>query len=419
MLQCRDVGILLAVVSDDVLAGKKIVLGVSGSIAAYKVAELARNLTLAGALVDVIMTESAQRFVGRATFQALTGRPVLTSLWDLPEDGVIGHVSLGQRADLIVLAPATANTLARLAVGMSDDLLTTTVLATKAPVLCVPAMNTNMYEHAATQTNIATLRQRGMVVLEPDVGRLAEPMVGKGRMPEVATIEGELRALLGRSTGRLRGRRVVVSAGGTHEPIDPVRFVGNRASGRMGFALASAARDRGAHVLLIAGPTALTPPTAVEVVRVETALELRDAVHAAVEGADLLIMNAAVADFRPAELSSEKIKKGDAEALTLRLVRNPDILAGLADRRDLVKVGFAAETKNLIEYARSKLERKGLDLIIANEAVASIGHEEIQVTLVDAHGVETLPREAKEQAAAAIIDSIIQRWPERLAPQAV
>jgi phosphopantothenoylcysteine decarboxylase/phosphopantothenate--cysteine ligase len=406
-------------VSDDVLTGKKIVLGVSGSIAAYKVAELARNLTLAGALVDVIMTESAQRFVGPATFQALTGRQVLTSLWDLPEDGVIGHVSLGQRADLIVLAPATANTLARLAAGMSDDLLTTTVLATKAPVLCVPAMNTNMYEHAATQTNIATLRRRGMVVLEPEVGRLAEPMVGKGRMPEVATIEGELRALLGRSTGPLRGRRVVISAGGTHEPIDPVRFVGNRASGRMGFALASAARDRGAHVLLIAGPTALTPPTAIEVVRVETALELRDAVHVAIEGADLLIMNAAVADFRPAELSSEKIKKGDDEALTLRLVRNPDILADLADRRDLLKVGFAAETKNLVEYARSKLERKGLDMIIANEAVASIGHEEIQVALVDAHGVETLPHQAKEQAAAVIIDSIIQRWPERLAPQAV
>jgi phosphopantothenoylcysteine decarboxylase/phosphopantothenate--cysteine ligase len=401
------------------LAGKKIVLGVSGSIAAYKVAELARNLTLAGANVDVIMTESAQRFIGAATFQALTGRPVLTSLWDLPEDGVIGHVSLGLRADLVLLAPATANTLARLAAGMSDDLLTTTLLATKAPVLCVPAMNTSMYEHAATQANIAILRQRGIVVLEPEVGRLAEPMVGKGRMPEVATIEGELRALLGRSTGPLRGRRVVVSAGGTHEPIDPVRFVGNRASGRMGFALASAARDRGAQVVLIAGPTALAPPAAVEVVRVETALELRDALHAAIEGADLLIMNAAVADFRPAELSNEKIKKGEDETLTLRLVRNPDILAGLADRRDLVKVGFAAETKNLIEYAQSKLERKGLDLIVANEAIASIGHEEIQAVLVDAHGVEVLPRQAKEQAATVIIDSIIQRWPERLAPQAV
>ena len=398
-----------------IVAGKKIILGVSGSIAAYKVAELARNLTLAGATVDVVMTASAQRFIGVATFQALTGRPVLTQLWDLPEDGVVGHVSLAQHADLVVLAPASANTLARLAAGLADDLLTTTVLATRAPVLCVPAMNTAMYEHAATQANIATLRQRGMVVLEPEVGRLAEPMVGKGRMPEVATIEGELRALLGRTSGPLRGRRVVISAGGTHEPIDPVRFIGNRASGRMGFALAGAARDRGAQVVLIAGPTALAPPAAVELVRVETALQMRDAVHAAIDGADLLIMNAAVADFRPAELSGEKIKKGDDEELMLRLVRNPDILASLAARRDLIKVGFAAETTSLIEYARAKLERKGLDMIVANEAVASIGHEEIQVTLLDAHGVETLPRQAKEQAAAAIIDSIIQRWPERLA----
>src|SRR5512138_3127871 len=205
-----------------VLSSKKIVLGVSGSIAAYKVAELARNLTLEGAIVDVIMTVAAQRFVGAATFQALTGRPVLADMWALPEDGVVGHVSLGQHADLVVLAPATANTLARLAAGLSDDLLTTTVLATRAPILVVPAMNTLMYENAATQENIATLRRRGMVVLEPAVGRLAEPMVGRGRMPEAAAIEGELRALLGRAHGPLRGRHVVISAGGTHEPIDPV-----------------------------------------------------------------------------------------------------------------------------------------------------------------------------------------------------
>jgi phosphopantothenoylcysteine decarboxylase/phosphopantothenate--cysteine ligase len=248
---------------------------------------------------------------------------------------------------------------------------------------------------------------------------LAEPMVGQGRLPEIATIEGELRALLGRARGPLRGRRVVVSAGGTHEPLDPVRYIGNRASGRMGFALASAARDYGARVVLIAGPTALPPPPAVELVRVETALQLRDAVHAAIDGADLLIMNAAVADFRPAELSSVKIKKGDDEELIVRLVRNPDILAGLAARRDLIKVGFAAETNDLVAYAQSKLDRKGLDLIVANEAVASIGHDDIQVALVDAHGVETLPRQPKELAAQAVIDSILTRWPERLAPQAI
>ncbi len=400
-----------------VLIGKKIVLGVSGSIAAYKIAELARNLTLDGAIVNVIMTQAAQRFIGAATFQALTGRPVLTDMWALPEDGVVGHVTLGQHADIVVLAPATANTLARLATGLSDDLLTTTVLATAAPILCVPAMNTQMYANAATQENIATLRRRGLIVLEPEVGRLAEPVVGKGRMPEVATIEGELRALLGRTSGPLRGRRVVISAGGTHEPIDPVRFVGNRASGRMGFALAAEARDRGAAVTLIVGPTTLAPPTGVELRRVETALELRDAVHAAIEQADLLIMNAAVADFRPAELSSEKIKKGDDEELMLRLVRNPDILAGLAARRDLIKVGFAAETHNLLEYAQSKLERKGLDMIVANEAVASIGQANIQVTLLDAEGIQALARQPKEQAAAAVIDAILQRWPERLAPR--
>jgi phosphopantothenoylcysteine decarboxylase/phosphopantothenate--cysteine ligase len=397
-----------------IVTGKHIILGISGGIAAYKVAELARQLTLDGAIVDVIMTESAKRFVGEATFQALTGRSVLTDLWALPEDGVVGHVALGQHADLVVLAPATANTLARLAAGLSDDLLTTTVLATTAPVLCVPAMNTHMYENPATQENIATLRRRGMTVLEPAFGRLAEPMIGKGRMPDVAVIAGELRALLGRTLGPLRGRRVVVTAGGTHEPIDPVRFIGNRSSGRMGYALAVEARDRGAHVTLISGPTTLPPPAALDLVRVETALELQDAVHAAINGADLLIMNAAVADFRPAEFAEQKIKKGDDEAMTLRLVRNPDIIAGLAGRHDLIKVGFAAETQQVLEYARAKLERKGLDLIIANEAVASIGQEQIEVTLLDAERIQTLPRQPKEQAAAAILDEIVQRWAARL-----
>jgi len=397
-----------------IVTGKHIILGISGGIAAYKVAELARQLTIDGAIVDVIMTESARRFVGEATFQALTGRPVLTDLWALPEDGVVGHVALGQHADLVVLAPATANTLARLAAGLSDDLLTTTVLATSAPVLCVPAMNTHMYENPATQENIATLRRRGMTVLEPAIGRLAEPMIGKGRMPDVAVIAGELRALLGRKLGPLRGRRVVVTAGGTHEPIDPVRFIGNRSSGRMGYALAVEARDRGAQVTLISGPTLLSPPAAVDLVRVETALELRDAVHAAIIGADLLIMNAAVADFRPAEFAEQKIKKGDDEEITLRLVRNPDIIAGLAERRDLIKIGFAAETQQVLDYARAKLERKGLDMIIANEAVASIGQEQIEVTLLDAERIQTLPRQPKEQAAAAILDEIVQRWAARL-----
>jgi phosphopantothenoylcysteine decarboxylase/phosphopantothenate--cysteine ligase len=400
-----------------ILTGKQIILGVSGGIAAYKVAELARRLTLDGAFVDVIMTAAARHFVGEATFQALTGRPVLADMWALPEDGIVGHVALGQHADLLVIAPATANTLARLAAGLSDDLLTTTALATTAPILCVPAMNPNMYENPATQENIATLRRRGMTVLEPAFGRMAEPIVGKGRLPEVPEIEGHLRALLGRTSGPLRGRRVVVTAGGTHEPLDPVRFIGNRASGRMGYALAREARDLGACVTLISGPTSLPPPAAIDVRHIETALELRDAVHAAIDGADLLIMNAAVADFRPAELSERKIKKGDDEELLVRLVRNPDILSGLAARRDLIKVGFAAETQNLLEYARSKLDRKGLDMIVANEAVASIGADEIQVTLLDTEAVQQLPRQPKERAAAAIIAEVLRRWPERLAPK--
>ena len=399
-----------------IISGKHIILGVSGSIAAYKVVELARNLTLDGAIVDVVMTEAAQRFVGTATFQALTGRPVLTDMWALPEDGVIGHVTLGQHADLVVIAPATANTLARLAVGLGDDLLMTTVLATTAPVLCVPAMNTHMFTNPATQENIAILRRRGMVVLDPAVGRLAEPMTGKGRLPDITAIEGELRALLGRHTGALRGRRVVVTAGGTHEPLDPVRFIGNRSSGRQGYALAAEACDRGAHVTLISGPVALPPPAAVAFVQVETAIEMQRAVHEAINGADLLIMAAAVADFRPAEQATQKIKKGEDEELVVRLVRNPDILGGLAARRDLIKVGFAAETQNLETYARSKLERKGLDMIVANEAVSSIGREESQVMLIDDTGIQQLPHQPKAQTAAAIFDAILARWPTRLGP---
>lgn len=395
----------------NILSGKHIVLGVSGSIAAYKAAELARNLTLESARVDVIMTEAAERFVGSATFQAVTGRPVLTDMWALPEDGVVGHVSLGIHADAVVIAPATANTLARLAAGLADDLLTTTVLATTAPILCAPAMNPHMYAAPATQENIAILRRRGFTILEPAEGRMAEPVVGKGRLPEPPVIEGELRALLGRRTGPLRGRRVVVTAGGTHEPIDPVRFIGNRSSGLMGYALAACARDMGAAVTLISGPTALTPPVAVNLVAVGTALQMRDAVQAACTDADILIMNAAVADYRPDRAAEQKIKKSGDEGLTLQLVPNPDILGEMAHRLDLFKVGFAAETQDLIENAGAKLARKGLNMIVANEAVASIGQPEIQVTLLDADGSATpLPRQSKQEMAAVILEAIVERY---------
>lgn len=394
----------------NILDGKRIVLGVCGSIAAYKVAELARHLTLAGARVDVVMTESAERFVGAATFQAVTGRPVLHDMWALPEDSVVGHVSLGVNADIVVIAPATAHTLARLAAGLADDLLATTVLATRAPVLCAPAMNVTMYAAAATQANIATLRQRGFVVLEPEEGRMAEPMEGKGRLPEPATLQGEICALLGQHYGNLRGRRVVITAGPTREPIDPIRFVSNRSSGAMGYALAAAARDAGALVTLISGPTALPPPPAIALVRVETALQMRDAVQAACANADILIMNAAVADFRPAQAAEQKIKKqGNAEGLTLTLVPNPDILGELAERQDILKVGFAAETQDMLKNAEGKLARKKLHMIIANEAVATMSQQHIQVTLIDTQGnVTPLPQASKEQTADAILNLIVK-----------
>ncbi len=393
----------------DILTGKKIVLGVCGSIAAYKVAQLARDLTLAGAQVDVIMTEAATRFVGAATFQALTGRRVLGDIWALPEDGVVGHVALGAQADLVVVAPATANRIAKIAAGLSDDLLTTTILATHAPVLLAPAMNPQMYAAPATAANVATLRARGYTVLEPDEGRMAEHVVGKGRMPEPPVLEAEIRALLGRD-GPLGGRHVVITAGGTQEPIDPVRYIGNRSSGQMGYALAARARDLGARVTLISGPTALTPPAAVALVRVMTATEMQAALAEAVVGADMLIMNAAVADFRPVEASSQKIKKsGDAE-LTLNLVPNPDIIAGLAERHDFFKVGFAAETNDLLANAQGKLERKGLDMIVANDAVSSIGQPEIALTLIDRGGATSLPRQPKALAAAALLDEIVERF---------
>ncbi len=396
-----------------ILHQKRIILGVCGSIAAYKVAELARNLTLEGALVDVIMTEAAQRFVGPATFQALTGRPVLDDMWVLPEDSVVGHVSLGVHADIVVIAPATAHTLARLAAGLCDDLLTTTVLATQAPVLCAPAMNVHMYAAAATQENVARLRQRGFVVLEPAEGRMAEPMVGKGRLPEPPIIEGEIRALLGKTGGALRGRRVVVTAGSTREPIDPIRFVGNRSTGMMGYALAAAARDQGADVTLITGVTPLPPPPAVAVVKVETAVQMLAAVQDACANADVLIMNAAVADFRPADVQDQKIKKGEREGLTIELVPNPDILRELLTmpvKPTLFKVGFAAETQDLVEHASAKLTRKNLNMIVANDAVATMGQADIQVTLIEKDGqITPLPRQSKQDSAVAILNTIIDR----------
>jgi phosphopantothenoylcysteine decarboxylase/phosphopantothenate--cysteine ligase len=396
-----------------ILADKRIVLGVTGSIASYKIVDLARQLTVAGALVDVVMTEEAARFVTPFLFQSLTYRPVYTEMWSTLENAA-AHVKLGKEADAVLIAPATAHTLASIAAGFADTILLTTVLATTAPVMLIPAMETHMWYNPATQDNVALLRRRGLEVLEPDEGLLASGMIGRGRLPEIMRIEGELRALLGRHYGRMVGRKVVVTAGGTHEPLDPVRFIGNRSSGQMGYALAEAARDEGAAVVLISGPTALPPPAAIRVVKVETTQQMYDAVHTAVDDADLLMMNAAVADYRPAHAAEQKLKKINARRV-VELEQTPDILASLIDIQRPVKIGFAAETGDVLAHALDKLRRKHLDLIVANEAVQSIGQPDIEVTLIARDGTTTtLPRQAKATAALQIVEYALQRWPDRL-----
>jgi phosphopantothenoylcysteine decarboxylase / phosphopantothenate---cysteine ligase len=395
----------------DGLAGKRIALGVCGGIAAYKAADLASKLTQAGAQVDVIMTEPAQRFVTPLTFAALTHREVRTDLYRdwLGED--TGHVALAHGVAALVVAPATAQTIARLALGLADDLLSAVALSTTAPLLIAPAMEPQMYAHPATQGHLRTLRERGALVMTPGEGRMASGLLGVGRLPEPAEILGALRVLLGRG-GPLAGRRVVVTAGGTQEPLDPVRYIGNRSSGQMGWALAEAALELGADVTLIHGPVAPAPPYGVTAVRVGTTREREAAVRAPAPGATALIMAAAPADFRPARLATQKIKKTPGQdTLTLDLVRNPDILAGLRDlpgAEGLVRVGFAAETEHLLENARGKLEAKGLDLIVANEATSSIGAAESAVTLLDAAGIEALPAQPKAVTARQILARVAQ-----------
>jgi len=314
-----------------ILRDKRIVLGVTGGIAAYKAADLTSRLVKAGALVDVLMTEGATHFVAPLTFQALTQRPVSVNQWALLRDADIAHVSLGKAAELMIIAPATANTLAKMALGLADNLLTSTALAMRAPILVAPAMETGMWQNPATQANMALLRQRGVQIVGPAEGRLASGASGAGRMAEPAEIVEEARRILGRA-GDLAGARLIVTAGGTRERLDPVRYLGNRSSGKMGFALATAARDRGAHVTLISAPTALSAPAGVEFAPVEAAQEMRDAVMARLADCDALIMAAAVADYRPARIADQKIKKA-AGGMTLELERTPDILFEVAGQR--------------------------------------------------------------------------------------
>ncbi len=390
-----------------VLHGKRIVLGVTGSIAAFKAADLASKLVQYGAQVDAVLTREACQFITPLTFQALTHRSAMTDLFDPKAEIAMDHVALGLEADLIVVCPATAHTIARLSLGLADDVLTTTVLASQAPLVIVPAMDAHMYAHPAAQEHIERLRGRGAHFVGPVEGRLASGLTGRGRMAEVSSVIGYLRWVLGQATGDLRGRTIVVTAGGTVEPLDPVRVITNRSSGKMGYAVAEAARDRGARTVLITAPTALDDPEGVEVVRTRTALEMRDAVVAASREADALIMAAAVADYRPATTASQKVKKG-SPTWVVELTRNPDILAEVNGRP--IKVGFAAETERLIASAQEKLRAKGLDLIAANDVSSPDGGFDAdtnRVVLLDRGGaVDELPLLPKFEVAQQILDRV-------------
>ncbi|ANW21128.1 bifunctional phosphopantothenoylcysteine decarboxylase/phosphopantothenate--cysteine ligase CoaBC [Streptomyces clavuligerus] len=389
----------------------KVVLGVSGGIAAYKACELLRRLTESGHDVRVVPTASALHFVGAPTWAALSGHPVSTEVWS--EVHEVPHVRIGQSADLVVVAPATADLLAKAAHGLADDLLTNTLLTARCPVVLAPAMHTEMWEHPATQENVATLRRRGAVVVEPAVGRLTGADTGKGRLPDPAEIFEVCRRVLARGTAApdLAGRHVVISAGGTREPLDPVRFLGNRSSGKQGYALARTAAARGARVTLVEANTRLPDPAGVDVVHVGTAVELRAAVLAAAADADAVVMAAAVADFRPAEYAAGKIKKKDGEEpAPVVLVRNPDILAEISAERvraDQVIVGFAAETDDVLANGRAKLLRKGCDLLVVNEVGEhrTFGAEENEAVVLAADGTETpVPHGPKEALADTVWD---------------
>ena len=386
-----------------VLTNARIVLGVTGGIAAYKAADLASKLTQAGAIVDVIMTESARQFIGEGTFEALTQRPVHSSVFAHWRSGEYGHITLAKETDVILVAPATANTIAKLANGLADDMLGAVALSSTAPLLIAPAMEHAMYHHPATQANLQLLKERGATQIGPLTGHLASGEYGDGRFVSTETLLGELRRALGRN-GPLKNRHVVVTAGGTQAALEPVRYIGNRSSGQMGYELAQAAIDAGACVTLVTGPTHLPTPVGATIVRTITALEMRDAVRKAVSRADALIGAAAVSDYRPAEAKRTKMKKAPGnEQIALQLVRNPDIL-GETSREGLIKIGFAAETEDLIAYAREKLVKKGLALIVANDAELTIGSPTSEATLISADGSLTaLPRQPKSEVAAEVI----------------
>ena len=390
------------------LKGRKIVLGVTGGIAAYKAAELVRELVKAGAELHVVMTRNAQAFITPLTFQTLSGNPVTTELFNLIAESEIGHIALADRAEVLVIAPATANIIGKIVAGIADDMLTTIVMATQAPVLLAPAMNVHMWENPICQENIQRLRSRGYHFIDPEAGELACGYEGKGRLAEIPAIVEEIRVLL--SPKDFSGENILVTAGPTEESIDTVRFLSNHSSGKMGFALARAARRRGAEVTLISGPTALSVPPQIKYIAVRSAAQMREAVLNHLESASILIMAAAVSDYRPKQRAPEKIKKSKLETV-LELELNPDILAEAGKKKNSrIMVGFAAETENLLQNTREKLEKKNLDLIVANDVTlpgAGFKADTNIVKIMDRSGkVEELPLMTKEDLADCILDRI-------------
>lgn len=396
------------------LRDRFVVLAVTGSIAAYKSVELARRLTQAGATVQVVMSRSATEFVRPLTFQALTYRPVEVEMFQIQDERAAGHVAMGRQADVVVVAPATAHVIARLAHGLADDLIATTVLATAAPVIVAPAMETHMWQNAATQENVARLRSRGVLVVEPESGPLASGDVGPGRLASLERIEAAIAEVFAVSAV-LAGRRVIVTAGPTVEPIDPVRFVSNRSSGKMGYAIAQAARDAGAEVTLVSGPTALAAPKGVRLIAVESAEDMKDTVLALLPGTDAVVMAAAVADYRPRETQLRKIKKRDAGSeLTVHMTENPDVLRAIvaARRPGTIVVGFKAETGDATKEAERMLREKGLDLVVANdvsEPGSVFGSDTDRVTFVSADGAEALPLLPKTEVARRLVAKLAER----------
>jgi len=392
-------------------SGKKIVIGVCGSIAAFKVAGWVSTLAQEGADVSVVMTESGRRFVAPLTFGALSGNPVLSDMFQAEESHAISHVQLGQEADLVLIAPATANTMAKLAHGMADDLLSTTVLAANCPVLVSPAMNSSMLENPATQRNISLLKELGHTVIEPGVGKMACKTEGPGRLPEWDDVREQLLTALSKQD--LAGEKILITAGPTREAFDPARFLSNRSSGKMGYAMARMAKRRGAEVVLVSGPTALAVPYGVKLISVQSALEMHDAVMEAYADMSVIIKAAAVSDFRPQAVASEKVKKEDAE-LTLKLEQTDDILKKLGQEKkynNYLLVGFAAESENLRAAGEKKLEGKNLDLIAINNISSSDSGFEVdtnQVTLLDKNGFNELPLVSKNETAQLILDHVIK-----------